>query len=141
MATPSSTVSLATGSSCSTNTTPSDDGCTGADGDGGCEAYEGKGTCCTIEYDRLYRVYRLDGEQDRIHRANHALFREHVGVHTDYDEHGNRPNGSAGALRPRAQWARFYEAEREEAEDCREEQVVGFTLRLFSVLRPGPRVA
>tara|TARA_R110000824_G_scaffold112734_1_gene262062 strand:- start:507 stop:1064 length:558 start_codon:yes stop_codon:yes gene_type:complete len=102
----------------------SDDSCSGNDGGEGCEDYPGNGKCCMTTCDRVYLIYKLDAEQKRIMRANHALFREHVGHHTDYD-------GQPSALKPQDSWKKFYDAPRETMPPPREDQIMGHTLRLF----------
>jgi hypothetical protein len=59
---------------------------------------------------RRFVVLRLSPEQHAEERRWHDLFRQHVGLHTDYDPQGQRP---VGALRPRAQWQGFYDAYRQ----------------------------
>jgi hypothetical protein len=46
-----------------------------------------------IEYEwyRIYNVYRVPKDVMESIEYNHNLFREHVGTHQDYDEHGKRP--------------------------------------------------
>jgi len=64
--------------------------------------------------DRKYWVaWELTPEQAEIELANHALFQEHVGTHTDYsiDEEGEVTH-QVGATRPRSEWEKFYKAER-----------------------------
>lgn len=40
---------------------------------------------------RVYELLDLSAEQLADEEYWHALFCEHVGIHTDYDEHGKRP--------------------------------------------------
>ncbi len=57
---------------------------------------------------RHFVIVRMSAKQLAEEERWHELFRQHVGVHTDYDESGReRP---IGALRPRAQWHHFYDA-------------------------------
>lgn len=116
-----------------------DDSCTGKDGNGGCKEYPGNNQCCSTIWDRVFLVYKLDGEQDRIATENHALFREHVGTHTDYVDEPKRdynPPGATGitlalGLKPRSEHSKFYKVKRPTMPPLREEQAVGHTLRLF----------
>lgn len=59
---------------------------------------------------RRFAVLRLSAAQLAEEWRWHELFRQKVGVHTDYDERGHR---SIGALRPREWWPEFYEAYRQ----------------------------
>ena len=57
---------------------------------------------------RHFVIVRMSVKQLAEEERWHELFRQHVGVHTDYDESGReRP---IGALRPREQWHHFYDA-------------------------------
>lgn len=114
-----------------------------------CPDYKGGDDCCMRIWDRLFLVYKLDDEQHRIKLANHEMFREHVGTHTDYNENGDRhsgktdhnaenaANGDADGIplglgvKPRKNHNLFYKAERPVPPPLREEQVIGFSLRLF----------
>lgn len=79
-------------------------------------------------WSRLYAVYRLTDEQNRIETANHDLFRRFVGGHTDYDEEGQR----LGAVhQPREQWDGFYKADRERMSDFDDSQIVGWSISLW----------
>lgn len=101
-----------------------DTSCTGEDGGKGCPEYKGDRRC------RVYLVYVLDDEQRRIRLANHALFREHVGVHTDYDDCGRRPVGVG--VKPSSGHHAYYRADLEVPPPLRDSQIVGFTTRLWS---------
>jgi hypothetical protein len=57
-------------------------------------------------YWRRYALYRLSPEDLAFEERCHAAFREHVGVHTDYDENGKRP---LGHVRPQSEWSKFYD--------------------------------
>jgi len=58
---------------------------------------------------RRFVVLRLSREQHADELRWHELFREKVGLHTDYDEQGKR---TTGLLRPRELWKEFYDAHR-----------------------------
>jgi hypothetical protein len=55
---------------------------------------------------RRYAVYALTPEALAWEEEVHARFREHVGVHTTYDEHGRRP--TENYLRPSSEHDKFY---------------------------------
>lgn len=54
---------------------------------------------------RRFVVVRLSEEQLADERRWHELFRQHVGVHTDYDERGQ---SAVSPVQPREWWDRFY---------------------------------
>lgn len=124
-----------------------DDSCTGADGKGGCPEIRADGRCCIEVHDRVYLVYQLDDEQRRVVEANHALFREHVGTHTDYDDQvkvqheSEGPIGYAPGVKPRSGHSAYYDAPRETMAPLREDQVVGYTLDLFAEPKSRRRTA
>jgi hypothetical protein len=53
-----------------------------------------------------YLLYDLTPEEWKLEDRRHALFREHVGTHCDYDERGRRDHNG---VRPRAEWSKFYD--------------------------------
>lgn len=59
---------------------------------------------------RRFAVLTLSAEQLAEEQRWHELFRECVGGHTDYDEHGKRPLGS---VQPRERAEEFYTAYRQ----------------------------
>lgn len=61
------------------------------------------------EYDsvRTFHLVRLTPEEWAAEDERHALFREHVGTHTDYDPVTQRR--AVGAVKPEAEWAKFYD--------------------------------
>jgi hypothetical protein len=64
--------------------------------------------------DRKYWVaWELTPEQAEIELANHALFQQHVGTHTDYaiDDEGE-VSRKVGATRPQEEWDLFYKAKK-----------------------------
>lgn len=89
-----------------------------------CPEYPGAGKCCMKEWDRVFLVYKLTPEQDTIERANHALFRKHVGTHTDYDD-------EPGTLMPRAEMDKFYKTDKPQMAPLEKSQVIGHVRRLF----------
>jgi hypothetical protein len=73
---------------------------------------------------RRFAVIRLAPDQLAEELRWHELFREKVGVHTDYDERGRRPVGS---LQPRERWPEFYDAVRQRTPaDFSGNEVVGW---------------
>lgn len=58
---------------------------------------------------RLAIVLLTADEQLADERRWHDLFREHVGTHTDFDEHGKR---LAGEVRPASEHHKFYDVYR-----------------------------
>lgn len=58
---------------------------------------------------RTFGIYELSEEEIEIIEENHKLFQECVGLHTDYDENGNRQIGN---LRPREKHSIFYNKDR-----------------------------
>ncbi|MBI1915895.1 MAG: hypothetical protein HYS12_14340 [Planctomycetes bacterium] len=62
------------------------------------------------EWNRRFVVLRLSAEQRAEELRWHELFREKVGLHTDYDAQGQR---SVGSLQPRERWNEFYDAYRQ----------------------------
>lgn len=77
--------------------------------------------------DRRFLLFPLSDEEIVEERYWHSLFQEHVGAHTDYGEDGRR---TAGAVRPRSEWDRFYEPAKErKPRNYREREPVGFFCR------------
>ena len=101
--------------------------------DDSCQNCDCKDPCYT--YDYLYAVYKLTPEQERIELANHALFRKHVGTHTEYGteqkvDH-NDPNDSSPiklgpGVFPRDSWDLYYKAEKPSAPPVKDSQLVGW---------------
>jgi len=58
---------------------------------------------------RVFHLVELTPEEWAAVDASHALFRECVGTHTDYDRVTQRRNTS-GTVRPEAEWKRYYDA-------------------------------
>lgn len=81
---------------------------------------------CDHDWDRIFLVYKLDSEQERIERENHALFSLHVGTHTEYDSEGMRCTGDT---KPYTEHHKFYNVEKPVSPPLRENQVIGWYLR------------
>jgi hypothetical protein len=62
----------------------------------------------TDDWFRRFVVIRLTPEQLADELRWHELFRQKVGLHTDYDEHGHRELDKS--LHPREHWREFYDA-------------------------------
>ena len=60
-----------------------------------------------VQEHRLFHVFPLTDEEIAEEDRWHALFCEHVGTHTDYDEEGRR---DVTAIRPHSEWNKFYDA-------------------------------
>ncbi len=56
----------------------------------------------------VYVLVELSAQQLQIEEHWHALFRQKVGPHTDYDEQGHRDDGVLKSRRLRAQFYRSY---------------------------------
>ena len=126
-----------------------DESCKGEGAFPGCDEYPGGGRCCMTIYDRVYLVYKLTSEQDKVEKTIHALFRKWVGTHTAYNEEGSRragqrdwnaeneANGDADGIplgpgvKPRKYWNSFYKAKKPERTPCQPGQAVGWTKALF----------
>jgi hypothetical protein len=73
---------------------------------------------------RRFLIVRLSADQLADERYWHELFRENVGTHADYDEHGHRPVGS---MKPKDRWGAFYGPYRQRTSpDLTENEVVGW---------------
>lgn len=71
-----------------------------------------------------FLVLQLSGEQYAEEAANHRLFQEKVGTHTDYDPDG-RP--VQGELEPQDMWHEYYDEAKERPEqDFSDNEVVGW---------------
>jgi len=72
---------------------------------------------------RRFLLIRLSEQQLRDEVWWHELFRRHVGTHTDYD----RAEGDPGTVRPREQWAAFYDPYSKRAPlDLSQNEVLGW---------------
>ena len=76
-----------------------------------------------VSKERIYMVYQLSEEQERIALVNHALFREHVGTHADYYEYKE-------IMQPESEWPKYYDAKKE-MPAFQEEQIIGTTRSLW----------
>lgn len=75
---------------------------------------------------RRFLVIRLTEQQLRDKDEWHELFRRCVGTHTDYRPNGDGMRG-VGVVRPREQWAEFYDAYQQRTPpDLSRNEVVGW---------------
>ena len=77
----------------------------------------------TATWSRRYLVYELSKEEFNEEMQWHNLFREHVGTHTDYDEHGRTNH----AVRPQSEHHKYYEKAKERTpRDYTQNKIIGW---------------
>lgn len=88
--------------------------------------------CCDQHVGRIFLVYKLTPEQEQAFLADHELFREHVGTHTDYYDGEEGPGRrELGAVKPRDQWDAYYKHSHPDKDDLDATQIVGKTTSLW----------
>jgi hypothetical protein len=72
----------------------------------------------------IYLLIELSDKQITEEEYWHNLFREQVGAHTDYDEHGHRKTGS---LMPESAQKQYFDARKSrEGQDFADNRVIGW---------------
>ena len=89
-----------------------------------------KTRCCLNNSDRLYLVFLLDAQQIAHIKTEHDIFQKFVGTHTDYNNDGYR---NIGAIHhPTESWPGFYDRVRPDIHPLNDNQIVGWTTKLFA---------
>jgi hypothetical protein len=73
--------------------------------------------------DRVFELLRLTDDAMAAEATRHALFRQHVGTHTDYEPDGNLPTGATWS---KERWHLFYDQYPPDAADDMAGEVVGW---------------
>jgi|GraSoi_2013_60cm_1033757.scaffolds.fasta_scaffold23308_2 hypothetical protein len=77
-------------------------------------------------YPRRMGIYMLSPEELCAEEEIHQHFQQYVGMHTDYDEKGQR---SIGAVRPKNEWKKFdswLKQQPKQKHDYRQNEMVGW---------------
>jgi hypothetical protein len=64
-------------------------------------------SCPWLESRTIWCAWKLTAEEAAYEQAVHAAFREHVGVHTDYNP--ATWERSVGSTHPQGEWKKFYD--------------------------------